>query len=66
MVKTFTKVTGQPAIQKPMTADEFAAMTAPRVGPAFAENAREMMEWAAVVPEDKICYGAFLRYVYYP
>lgn len=59
MVKTFTKVTGQPAIHKPITAEEFAEMTAPRVGPAFAEDAKEMMEWAAVAPANKICYGAF-------
>ncbi|KAE8422602.1 hypothetical protein BDV36DRAFT_244861 [Aspergillus pseudocaelatus] len=59
MVKTFTRVTGQPAIHDPISAEEFAEMTAPRVGPAFTEDAKEMMEWAAVAPADRICYGAF-------
>ncbi|KAJ5383588.1 hypothetical protein N7517_001499 [Penicillium concentricum] len=59
MVKTFTRVTGQPAIHDPISAEEFGEMTAPRVGPAFMEDAKEMMEWAAVVPPDRICYGAF-------
>jgi hypothetical protein len=29
------------------------------VGPAFKEDAIEMMQWAAVAPVDKTCYGAF-------
>ncbi|KAL3458332.1 hypothetical protein BJX64DRAFT_266787 [Aspergillus heterothallicus] len=59
MVKTFTRVTGQPAVHEPISADEFAELTVPRVGPAFRQDAKEMMEWAAVAPADKICYGAF-------
>ncbi|KAL2846706.1 hypothetical protein BJY01DRAFT_213190 [Aspergillus pseudoustus] len=59
MVQTFIKVTGQPAIHEPISAEEFAELTVPRVGPAFRQDAREMMEWAAVAPADRIAYGAF-------
>ncbi|KAL5042242.1 hypothetical protein BDW71DRAFT_148886 [Aspergillus fruticulosus] len=59
MVVTFTKVTGQPAIHDPISAEEFGEMTAPLVGPAFKQDAQDMMEWAAVAPADMICYGAF-------
>ncbi|ETS79369.1 hypothetical protein PFICI_09222 [Pestalotiopsis fici W106-1] len=58
MASTFTRVTGQPAVHVPNTADEFADMTAPFVGPAFREDAKQMMEWAAVTPTDKVCFGA--------
>ncbi|KAL3486500.1 hypothetical protein BJX62DRAFT_246722 [Aspergillus germanicus] len=59
MVETFTKVTGQPAVHDPITPEEFGDLTVPRVGPAFKRDATEMMEWAAVAPEDRICYGAY-------
>ena len=59
MVKTFTKVTGQSAIHDPISAEEFGEMAASSVGPAFKEDAKAMMEWAAVTPADRIGYGAF-------
>ncbi|PYH48702.1 putative cinnamoyl-CoA reductase [Aspergillus saccharolyticus JOP 1030-1] len=59
MVETFTKVTGQRAIHDPISAEEFGERTAPFVGPAFKRDATEMMEWAAILPADKICYGAY-------
>jgi hypothetical protein len=59
MVATFTRATGQPAIHDPISAEEFGEMTAPFVGPAFKQDAQDMMEWAAVAPADRICYGAF-------
>ncbi|RAL13292.1 NAD(P)-binding protein [Aspergillus homomorphus CBS 101889] len=59
MVAAFTKVTGQPAVHDPITPERFGEMAAPFVGPAFKEDAKEMMEWASVAPADKICYGAF-------
>ncbi|CRG86210.1 hypothetical protein PISL3812_03213 [Talaromyces islandicus] len=59
MVKTFTRVTGQAAVHEPISAEEFAELAVAFVGPAFKEDAKEMMEWAAVMPADKICYGAF-------
>ncbi|KAF3060808.1 NmrA family domain-containing protein 1 [Trichoderma lentiforme] len=58
MAKAFTRVTGQPAIHEPISAEEFAELAVPLVGPAFREDAKQMMEWAAVMPSDKICYGA--------
>lgn len=59
MARTFTRVTGQPANHDPISAEEFAEFAVPVVGPAFKEDAKEMMQWAAVMPADKICYGAF-------
>ena len=58
MVETFTRVTGQAAIYEPLSAEEFAELAVLSVGPAFKQDAKEMMEWAAVMPADKICYGA--------
>ncbi|KKP04761.1 hypothetical protein THAR02_03098 [Trichoderma harzianum] len=58
MAKAFTRVTGQPAIHEPISAEEFAEFAVPFVGPGFREDAKQMMEWAAVMPGDKICYGA--------
>ncbi|KAM6486492.1 hypothetical protein HDV62DRAFT_401851 [Trichoderma sp. SZMC 28011] len=58
MAKAFTRVTGQPAIHEPISAEEFAEFAVPLVGPAFREDAKQMMEWAAVMPSDKICFGA--------
>ncbi|PNP57098.1 hypothetical protein THARTR1_02940 [Trichoderma harzianum] len=58
MAKAFTQVTGQPAIHEPISAEEFAEFAVPFVGPGFKEDAKQMMEWAAVMPGDKICYGA--------
>ncbi|QKX55361.1 uncharacterized protein TRUGW13939_02453 [Talaromyces rugulosus] len=59
MAKTFTRVTGEAAVHEPISAEEFAELAVPFVGPAFKEDAKEMMEWAAVMPADKICYSAF-------
>lgn len=58
MAKAFTRVTGQPAVHEPISAEEFAEFAVPSVGPAFREDAKQMMEWAAVMPSDKICFGA--------
>ncbi|KAF4975996.1 hypothetical protein FZEAL_7282 [Fusarium zealandicum] len=58
MAKTFTRVTGRPAVHSPISFEEFARVAAPLVGPAFKEDAKQMMEWAAVMPWDRICYGS--------
>ncbi|KAH6632851.1 putative cinnamoyl-CoA reductase [Chaetomium tenue] len=58
VVETFTRVTGQPAIHSPTSAEEFGDLTAPLVGPAFKEDATQMMQWAAVAPKGKVAYGA--------
>ncbi|KGO40580.1 hypothetical protein PEX1_022570 [Penicillium expansum] len=54
----FTRVTGQQAIYSPTTLDEWADMASEAVGPGFREDIRQMMEWASIMPDDKICYGA--------
>jgi hypothetical protein len=58
MVAAFTKVTGQAAVHDPISAEKFGEMSAPFIGPAFKQDLQDMMEWAAVTPADKICYGA--------
>ncbi|KAJ0414380.1 hypothetical protein BJY00DRAFT_318865 [Aspergillus carlsbadensis] len=59
LVETFTRVTGQPAIHEPISAEEFGGMAARAVGPGFKQDATEMMAWAAEAPVDRVCYGAF-------
>ncbi|RGP63200.1 cinnamoyl- reductase [Fusarium sporotrichioides] len=58
MARIFTEVTGQPAVHKPISPQEFGEMTAPFIGPAFKLDAQKMMEWASVIPAGKVCYGA--------
>ncbi|KAF2444163.1 NAD(P)-binding protein [Karstenula rhodostoma CBS 690.94] len=58
MVETFTRVTGKRAIHSQTTFEEFGDLTAPYVGPAFKEDAMQMMQWAAVAPESKVAYGS--------
>ncbi|KAK4248630.1 hypothetical protein C7999DRAFT_40142 [Corynascus novoguineensis] len=58
MAETFTRVTGQPAIHSPTSVEEFGDMTAKFVGPPFKEDAKQMMQWAAITPKSKVAYGA--------
>ncbi|KAH6848225.1 putative cinnamoyl-CoA reductase [Chaetomium sp. MPI-CAGE-AT-0009] len=58
MAETFTRVTGQPAIHSPISAEEFGSSTVQFVGPAFKEDAKQMMEWASIAPKSKVAYGA--------
>lgn len=58
MAETFTRVTGQPAIHSPISFEEFGDLTAPFVGPPFKEDAKQMMQWAAITPKNKVAYGA--------
>ena len=59
MAQTFTRVTGKPAVHCPISFEEFGDLCATLVGPAFKEDFTEMMQWAAVAPDDKTCYGAY-------
>ncbi|RYC80883.1 hypothetical protein BFJ63_vAg16233 [Fusarium oxysporum f. sp. narcissi] len=59
MAKVFTRVTGKPAVHSPISFEEFGRLSSALVGPAFKEDAIEMMQWAAVALTDKTCYGAF-------
>ncbi|KGO75007.1 hypothetical protein PITC_032450 [Penicillium italicum] len=54
----FTRVTGQQAIYLPTTLNEWADLASEAVGPGFKEDIRQMMEWASIMPDEKICYGA--------
>lgn len=58
MAKTFTRITGQPAVHDPISPEEFGEMAAHAVGPAFKLDAQQMMESASVMPADKTCFGA--------
>ena len=58
MAETFTRVTGKPAVYSPISFEEFGQLSSALVGPAFKEDAIEMMQWAAIAPADKTCYGA--------
>lgn len=58
MAEVFTRVTGIPAVHSPISFEEFGNLSSALVGPAFKEDAIEMMQWAAIAPDDKICYGA--------
>ncbi|KAJ5396241.1 uncharacterized protein N7487_010544 [Penicillium crustosum] len=55
---SFSRVTGHQAIYSPTSLDEWADMASGAVGPGFKEDIRQMMEWASIMPDDKICYGA--------
>ena len=57
MAKTFTRVTGKPAVFSPISFNEFGTLSSPLVGPAFKEDAMQMMQWAAEAPSSKVCYG---------
>ncbi|KAI9151280.1 NmrA-like family domain-containing protein 1 [Paramyrothecium foliicola] len=59
MAATFTAVTGQEAIHSPLSLEEWTDMTVNMLGPAFREDVKQMMDWVATAPKEKICYGAF-------
>jgi len=59
MAQTFARITGKQAVHFPISFEEFGDLSSRLVGPAFKEDAIEMMQWAAVAPDDKTCYGAF-------
>lgn len=58
MVETFTRVTGKRAIHSQTSFEEFGDLTAPYVGPAFKEDAMQMMQWAAIAPASKVAFGS--------
>ncbi|KAH6648131.1 putative cinnamoyl-CoA reductase [Truncatella angustata] len=58
MASTFTSITGQPAIHSPLSLDVWTDMTVGMLGPAFRDDVKQMMEWVAMAPKEKICYGA--------
>lgn len=58
MAEVFTKVTGKQAVHEPISFEEFGELSSALVGPAFKEDAIEMMQWAAIAPSNRACYGA--------
>lgn len=53
----FSTVQCQPAIFDPISLDYWSATVARTVGKGYEEDIRQMMEWIAVAPDEKICYG---------
>ncbi|UNI20153.1 hypothetical protein JDV02_006271 [Purpureocillium takamizusanense] len=53
----FTKMTSQLAYFDPISVEEWGDTVTTQVGPGFNEDIKEMIEWIAVAPVDKICYG---------
>jgi hypothetical protein len=50
-------VRSQPAVFDPITLDDWGATVARTVGKGYEEDIQQMMEWIAVAPDGKICYG---------
>lgn len=57
MASIFTRVTGKPAVHEPTTTYEFGATAAAVSGPAYLEDAKEMMDWASMCPPGNVNYG---------
>ncbi|KAH6897466.1 hypothetical protein B0T10DRAFT_584198 [Thelonectria olida] len=55
--KVFSKVTSKPSRFESTTIDEWGSVVAATVGKGYEEDIRQMMQWIAVAPNDKICYG---------
>ncbi|PYH63705.1 cinnamoyl-CoA reductase [Aspergillus vadensis CBS 113365] len=53
----FSTVRHQSAIFDPISLDDWGAAVARTVGKGYEEDIRQMMEWIAVAPDEKICYG---------
>ncbi|KAJ4301646.1 hypothetical protein N0V90_003739 [Kalmusia sp. IMI 367209] len=58
MASVFTRITGKPAVHSPLSHDEWADIAAKMLGPAYREDAKQMMQWFSEAPAEKICYGA--------
>lgn len=57
MAQEFQSVTGIKAVHDPISLDEWGALVAQVAGKGYERDIRQMMEWIAVAPEDKVCYG---------
>ncbi|GMG42860.1 unnamed protein product [Aspergillus oryzae var. brunneus] len=55
--RVFREITSQEATFDPITLDQWGATVAATVGKGYEEDIKQMMEWIAVAPDDKICYG---------
>ncbi|KAL4894879.1 hypothetical protein BDV59DRAFT_175186 [Aspergillus ambiguus] len=57
MATEFEAVTGTRAYFEPISLDEWGMLVAQVAGNGYERDIRQMIEWIAVAPEDKICYG---------
>lgn len=55
--RIYQEVTGQKAVFEPISLDEWATTVGASAGKGYEEDIRQMMEWIAVAPDDRICYG---------
>ncbi|QMW32500.1 hypothetical protein G4B84_007931 [Aspergillus flavus NRRL3357] len=55
--RVFREITSQEATFDPITLDQWGATVAATVGKGYEEDIKQMVEWIAVAPDDKICYG---------
>ncbi|KAJ4215769.1 hypothetical protein NW759_009629 [Fusarium solani] len=53
----FTKSTSTPSSFKSSTIDQWGDTVAATVGEGYREDIRQMMQWIAEAPEERICYG---------
>ncbi|RSL90032.1 hypothetical protein CEP51_000896 [Fusarium floridanum] len=53
----YTKTTSSPSSFKSTTIDQWGDTVAATVGEGYREDIKQMMQWIAEAPEEKICYG---------
>lgn len=55
--RIFHEKTGRRAIFEPISLDEWGRTVAAAAGKGYEKDIREMMEWVAVAPDERVCYG---------
>lgn len=55
--RIFTRVTGRRAIFEPISLDEWGATVTAAAGKGYESDIRQMMEWIAIAPDERVCYG---------
>ncbi|KAJ3577961.1 hypothetical protein NPX13_g2604 [Xylaria arbuscula] len=58
LAATFSRLTGRKAVHAPLTTAQWADLTCTMLGPGFRDDVKHMMDWIAMAPTDKICYGS--------
>lgn len=57
--RIFTMKTGIPAIFEPISLDEWGQTVARAAGKGYERDITQMMEWVALAPDERVCYGTF-------
>lgn len=57
MSRIFSERTSRPSKYDPTTIEQWGTTIAKNAGEGFREDIEQMMEWVAVAPKEKICYG---------